>query len=292
VAQELKAERIIKVQHHHAHIVSCMAENQIDGDVIGLAMDGTGYGLDGNAWGGEFLIVNATQFKRFGHLQYFALPGGEKAIHEPWRIGLSLLKQTYSNEWPDIASRLKLLPVENDIALLDQMIEKKINSPLSSGLGRLFDGVAAIMGLRHKVNFEGEAAMELEAKAKSTGDVLSFEILRNSDESYILDISTTICAIVDSIFAGKSVEETASAFHATIIAIFVAMSNEMRKATGIKRVALSGGCFQNRILLEGTITELKKNGFEVYCHSQVPANDGGMSLGQAVIAGSIMKKEK
>jgi hydrogenase maturation protein HypF len=292
VAKGLKAAGIIPVQHHHAHIVSCMAENQIDGDVIGLAMDGTGYGLDGNAWGGEFLIANATQFKRFGHLQYFALPGGEKAIHEPWRIGVSLLKQAYDKSWPDIASLLKLMPVESDIALLDQMIEKKLNSPLSSGLGRLFDGVAAIIGLRSKVSFEGQAAMELEAKAKSVGQVLPFEILHNYDESYILDMSKTIRAIVNNLFAGKSVEETASAFHTTLTAAFVDMSDEMRKLTGINRVALSGGCFQNRILLEGTITELKKNKFEVFYHSQVPANDGGVSLGQAVIAGSIMKKDK
>jgi len=292
VAQELKAARIIPVQHHHAHIVSCMAENQIDGDVIGLAMDGTGFGLDGNAWGGEFLIANTTGFQRFGHLQYFVLPGGQKAIHEPWRIGVSLLKQAYGNSWPEIASHLKLVPDQADRALLDRIIETKLNSPLSSGLGRLFDGVAAIMGLRSKVSFEGQAAMELEEKAKAAGLVFPFEILRNPDDSCILDTSATIRAIAENIFSGKSLEETASAFHATLTAAFVAMSGEMRTLTGINRVALSGGCFQNRILLEGTVAELKKNNFDVYCHSQVPANDGGVSLGQAVIAGSIMNKEK
>jgi hydrogenase maturation protein HypF len=148
------------------------------------------------------------------------------------------------------------------------------------------------MGLRRKVSFEGQAAMELEAKAKSAGVVLPFEILRNPDESYILDVSAAIRAIVENMFSGKSIEEIASAFHATLTAAFVALSGEMRKLTGINRVALSGGCFQNRLLLEGTMAELKKNGFDVYCHSQVPANDGGVSLGQAVIAGSIIKKEK
>jgi hydrogenase maturation protein HypF len=292
VAQELKEVRIVHVQHHHAHIVSCMAENQIDGDVIGLAMDGTGFGLDGNAWGGEFLIANSTQFKRFGHLQYFVLPGGEKAIHEPWRIGVSLLKQAYGQAWPEIASRLHLAPDQTDFELLDKIIETKLNSPLSSGLGRLFDGVAAIMGLRRKVSFEGQAAMELEAKAKSAGVVLPFEILRNPDESYILDVSAAIRAIVENMFSGKSIEEIASAFHSTLVAAFAAMSFEMRKLTGNNRVALSGGCFQNRVLLEGTVAELKKNSFDVYYHSQVPANDGGVSLGQAVIAGSMIKKEK
>jgi hydrogenase maturation protein HypF len=290
VAQELNAAGIIPVQHHHAHIVSCMAENQIDGAVIGLAMDGTGYGMDGNVWGGEFLIASATQFQRFGHLQYFVLPGGEKAIHEPWRIGVSLLRQAYGRDWTDIASRLNFVPDQTDLALLNQIMEKRLNSPLSSGLGRLFDGVAAIMSLRRKVSFEGQAAMELEAKAQSAGLALPFEILHNSNDSYILDMSSAIRAIVENIISGKSMEETASVFHATIIAAFVAMSLEMRKVTGINRVALSGGCFQNRILLERTVTELKKKYFEVYCHSQVPANDGGVSLGQAVIAASMLQK--
>jgi len=292
VAQELKEVRIVHVQHHHAHIVSCMAENQIDGDVIGLAMDGTGFGLDGNAWGGEFLIANLTQFQRFGHLQYFVLPGGQKAIHEPWRIGVSLLRQAYGKSWPEIASRLKLTPDQTNFELLDKIIETRLNSPLSSGMGRLFDGVAAIMGLRRRVSFEGQAAMELEAKAKSAGVVLPFEILRNPDESYILDVSAAIRAIVENMFSGKSIEEIASAFHSTLAAAFAAMSFEMRKLTGNNRVALSGGCFQNRVILEGTVAELKKNSFDVYYHSQIPANDGGVSLGQAVIAGSIIKKEK
>ena len=292
VAQELKEVRVVHVQHHHAHIVSCMAENQIDGDVIGLAMDGTGFGLDGNAWGGEFLIANATQFQRFGHLQYFVLPGGEKAIHEPWLSGVSLLRKAYGQAWPELASRLKFAPDQTNFELLDKIMETRLNSPLSSGMGRLFDGVAAIMGLRRKVSFEGQVAMELEAKAQLSGVVLPFDILRNSDDSYILNVSAAIRAIVENIFSGKSVEEIASAFHATLTAAFAAMSIKMRKLTGINRVALSGGCFQNRLLLEGTVTELKKKDFEVYYHSQVPANDGGVSLGQAVIAGSIIKKEK
>jgi hydrogenase maturation protein HypF len=148
------------------------------------------------------------------------------------------------------------------------------------------------MGLRRKVSFEGQAAMELEAKAGLAGIVLPFEILYNPDDSCILDMSSTIRAIVEYIFAGKSTEKIASAFHATLAAAFASMSIEMRKEAGINRVVLSGGCFQNRILLEGTITELKKKDFEIYYHSQVPANDGGVSLGQAMIAGSIVKKEK
>ena len=193
--------------------------------------------------------------------------------------------------WPDIASRLNFAPDQTDFALLDKIIETKLNSPLSSGLGRLFDGVAAIMGLRRNVSFEGQAAMELEAKAELVGKCCLLKYCTIPMNSYILDMSATIRAIVENIFSGKSMEEIASAFHATLTAAFVAMSIEMRKATGINCVALSGGCFQNRILLEGTVTELKKKDFEVYYHSQVPANDGGVSLGQAVIAGSIIKKK-
>ena len=148
------------------------------------------------------------------------------------------------------------------------------------------------MGLRRKVSFEGQAAMELEAKAKLAGKVLPFDILSNPDYSYILDVSTTIRAIVENMIFGKRIEEIASAFHATLTAAFAVMSVEMRKLTSINRVALSGGCFQNRILLEGTMSELKKNGFDVYYHSQIPTNDGGVCLGQAVIAGSMIKKEK
>jgi hydrogenase maturation protein HypF len=290
-ARGIKDARIVSVQHHHAHIVSCMAENQIDSDVIGLAMDGTGYGLDGNAWGGEFLIAGATQFKRFGHLRYFVLPGGQRVIQEPWRIAASLLKQAYGRSWPEVASRLKLVPDNINLQLLDQLMETRFNSPLSSGMGRLFDGVAALTGLRRKVSFEGQAAMELEAKVKSSGSILPFDLLRNPDDSYILDMSAAIRAMVENIFYGEKIEDTASAFHSTLTVAFASMSREMRDATGIDRVVLSGGCFQNRVLLEGTVAELQKNGFTVHYHSQVPTNDGGVSLGQAVIAASLIKKE-
>jgi hydrogenase maturation protein HypF len=290
-AGEFAAERIIRVQHHHAHIVSCMAENQIDGDVIGLAMDGTGYGPDGNAWGGEFLIANETGFQRFGHLQCIVLPGGEKAIREPWRIAASLLKMTYGPSWKEIARQLKLFPHQIQFDLFDKIIEGRIHSPLSSGMGRLFDGVAALIGLRSFVSFEGQAAMDLEAQATgSSGSPYPFEILRNSGQPFILDMSATIRAIVADLEAGRSMAAIAASFHQTLIHAFDAVAGEMRKATGLTRVALSGGCFQNKILLEGTIDKLRLSAFDVYYHRQVPANDGGISLGQSVVAASMIKK--
>ena len=292
-AQEFAADKIIKVQHHHAHIVSCMAENQIDGNVIGLSMDGTGYGLDGNAWGGEFLIADETGFQRFGHLQYTVLPGGEKAIREPWRIAISLLKTAYGQLWKDIAIKLNPVQDKSQLDLFDIIIDEKINSPLSSGLGRLFDGVAALIDSRKQVSFEGQAAMKLEMLATgSSGQPYPFDILRYNDKPYILDITAIIKAIVADLEAGQSRAKIAASFHQTLIDAFAVMAGEMRESTGLTRVALSGGCFQNKILLEGAIDKLRHSGFEVYCHSQVPANDGGISLGQAVIAASIIKKEK
>jgi hydrogenase maturation protein HypF len=290
-AEKMPADRIIHVQHHHAHIVSCMADNQIAGDLIGLAMDGTGYGLDGSAWGGEFLIANETGFQRFGHLRYLVLPGGEKAIHEPWRIAASLLKTAYGKSWRELAGRLSLVSDESTCELLDKMIECGINSPLSSGLGRLFDGVAALIGLRRTVSFEGQAAMELEAQASHiSGPPYPYDISRNINKPYILEVAPMIRAIVADIEAGKSKEHIAASFHQTLTDAFTAMVCKLQKATGLWRVVLSGGCFQNRILLEGSIDKLKRAGFEVYCHRQVPANDGGVSLGQAVVAASLIKK--
>jgi hydrogenase maturation protein HypF len=290
-AQTIAAERVIQVQHHHAHIVSCMAENQIDGDVIGLAMDGTGYGPDGNAWGGEFFIVSETGFQRFGHLQYLVLPGAEKAIREPWRIAASLLKTAYGASWKEIARQLNLIPDKTPMDLFDKIIDGKIHSPLSSGLGRLFDGIAALIGLCTHVSFEGQAAMDLEAQATgSSGSSFPYEILHNTGDPLILNMSPAIRAIVADVGARQNKAKIAASFHQTLINAFAAMAGEMRKVTGLTRVALSGGCFQNKILLAGVIDKLRISGFEVYCHRKVPANDGGLSLGQAVIAASMIKK--
>jgi hydrogenase maturation protein HypF len=268
-----------------------MAENQIEGKVIGLAMDGTGYGLDGNAWGGEFLIADETGFERFGHLQYIVLHGGEKAIHEPVRIAVSLLKTAFGPSWKEIARKFNLVSDKSRLELFDKIIDGKINSPLSSGLGRLFDGVAALIGSRKQVTFEGQAAMELEMLATgSSGQPYPFDILRNNGKPYILEISAIIKAIVADMETGQNNAIIAASFHQTIIDAFAAMADEMRKETGLNRVALSGGCFQNKILLEGSIDKLRRADFVVCCHKQVPTNDGGVSLGQAVVAASMIQK--
>jgi len=286
LAEDLTSSRIIRVQHHHAHIVSAMAENGIDGEVIGLAMDGTGYGLDGTVWGGEFLVADEANFTRIGHIMNYLLPGGEKAIREPWRIAVSLLKEAYGDNWPGVAEKLKIVPKKNYYEMMDRVMTHRFNSPVTSSLGRLFDGVAAILRIRQNVTFEGQAAMELEATAKSKiGIILPFDI-SNTDDVFCLDFSPMIRKIVDEIMAGRTKAEIAYSFHLTLPAAFRSMADAIRKRTGLNRVVLSGGCFQNRLLTEGTIAELEKAAFDIFFHEVLPSNDGCISLGQAVCAGA------
>ncbi|MEI6124956.1 MAG: carbamoyltransferase HypF [Pseudomonadota bacterium] len=290
IAESTKNMRVVNVQHHHAHIVSCMAENRLTGKVIGLAMDGTGYGLDKQIWGGEFLVADETAFTRSGHIKYFQLPGGEKAIHEPWRIGVSLLHEAYDGAWEKRADTLNLVPQKNNYAMMTAIMERKLNSPSTSSLGRLFDGVAAILGLRQKVGFEGQAAMELEGLARGTAGMLLPYAIDREGAMLLLNPFPAIKSIAEQCVSGRSAEELASAFHYTLQHAFIAMAEKIRSATGLNRVVLSGGCFQNRVLLEGCITGMLHEGFEVFTHHLVPSNDGGISLGQAVCAGAQIRQ--
>jgi len=291
-AGTLGASEVIAVQHHHAHIASCMAENGLSGDVIGLAMDGVGYGPDGQVWGGEVLVANEMDFRRAGHINYFLLPGGEKAIHEPWRTAAGLLRLSYGNDWQDVAKSLNIITDRQILDLMEKIMAGRINSPYTSSLGRLFDGVASIIGLRREVRFEGQAAMELEALAShAESPCLPFTIQKDN-ETLILDFAPTIKAIVEGKRAGQSQEALASVFHTTLVEAFTKMADTVRQESGLSRVVLSGGCFQNRFLLEGCVSSLTKAEFEVFTHQLIPANDGGISLGQAVIAGSRIKSNR
>ncbi len=286
LASMLGAKDVVRVQHHHAHIVSCMADNRIEGRVIGIAMDGTGYGEDGKIWGGEFLIADEAVYERSGYLKYMPLLGGDAAIRQPWRFAVSLLSQAYGDEWADVASLLGLVPVGYSYEILARIIAADMNSPLTSSLGRVFDGVASLLDLKRSVSFEGQAAMDLEAAARAGfGDILPYTIVRDGETS-ILDLIPAIRALVEGSLAGMDTSALASSFHATLIASFVDMADIVRDDTGIDRVVLSGGCFQNRILLEGCTEGLERNGFTVYTHRRIPANDGGVALGQAVVAGT------
>jgi hydrogenase maturation protein HypF len=287
----LGLKEIIRVQHHHAHVVSCMAENHVSGKVIGIAMDGTGYGEDGHIWGGEFLVADETGFKRAARLRYIPLPGGEAAIKQPWRTAVGLIWEFYRDKFSDVISLLGIVPDCFSVDSIEKILDAKVNSPLCSSLGRLFDGVASIIGLRRHVGFEGQAAMDLEAVAKrGSGDILPYELVTEGGVT-VVDPSPLVKAIIEGKLMGADMSQLASSFHITLVNILVDVAKRIRDVTGIDRAALSGGCFQNRILLEGCTHELEKEGFEVFTHQRVPANDGGISLGQAVIAGMRKKKE-
>jgi hydrogenase maturation protein HypF len=284
LAEELPHSQIIRVQHHHAHIVSAMAENGLSREVIGLAMDGTGYGPDGTAWGGEFLAADEIDFRRAGHIRPYMLPGSEKAVKEPWRVAASLLRESFGDTWRDVARRLPLKEKESHFDVLENMMVQGFNSPLTSSLGRVFDGVAAILGTRQAVSFEGQAAMELETLAAGrTKKSYPFELMREGDR-IVLDLRPLVRAIAEERIKGKAPTAIVAAFHRTIIGALVAMTVAVREQTGLGKAVLSGGCFQNRVLLEGTVRDLEKNGFEVYAHQMLPSNDGCIALGQAVVA--------
>jgi len=289
LAEELPHTQIIRVQHHHAHIVSAMAENGLSRKTIGLAMDGTGYGPDGTAWGGEVLIADEIDFQRAGHLRPYPLPGAEKAVKEPWRVAASLLRESFGEAWRDVARKLPLRDREGHFDVLENMMAQGFNSPLTSSLGRIFDGVAAILGTRQAVSFEGQAAMELETLATGqTKKRYPYEITTDGDKT-VLDLRPLVRAIADDMIKGKNPGATAAAFHRTIVRAIVAMTGAVREQTGLGQAVLSGGCFQNRVLLEGTVRELEKAGFEVFTHQMLPANDGCIALGQAIVAAAQLQ---
>lgn len=273
----------IPVQHHHAHIASCMAENNVVGKVIGVAFDGTGYGDDGNIWGGEFFVGDYSGFERRVHFKYVPLPGGETGIREPWRMALSYLIQSFGE------NKIPHLPFLDRIGaektgLVTQQIKKNIYTPLTSSAGRLFDAVSALLGLCDEIEYEGQAAIRLEKNAGvDDNGVYPYEIL--SDESgYQISFRQMIAAIADDVRRGREVSRISGAFHRTVAAVTTDVCLRLREETSVNRIALSGGVFQNRLLLGLTLDDLEKNGFEVFIHSRVPTNDGGISLGQAAIA--------
>ncbi|UCG61126.1 MAG: carbamoyltransferase HypF [Candidatus Zixiibacteriota bacterium] len=270
----------VAVQHHHAHLVSVMADNSISEPAIGIILDGTGYGTDGTIWGGEVIIGDAGSFERFAWLEPVAMPGGAAAIKEPWRMAISYLYHTFG---PEI-TKLDLPFLKNigakDIELLIQMIDKEINSPMTSSCGRLFDGVSAILGIRSEINFEAQAAVELEMTASEA--YITPGQASNASAERAIDVTNIIRAMLDGIARGTPVEELASLFHTTLAETFVVSAKRAREKSGINRVGLSGGVYQNRYFTSYIVERFKEEGFEVLQHRQVPPNDGGLALGQIV----------
>ncbi len=274
--------RHVGVQHHIAHVLSCMAENELSPPVLGVSWDGTGYGLDGTVWGGEFFLITNETVERVAHLRPFRLPGGDKAVKEPRRTALGLLYEIYGDR---IFKQKKLVTVAAfsaaEIAALKTMLAKKLNSPLTSSAGRLFDAVASLVGLRQQIHFEGQAAMELEfaLDGVDTDETYSLPLV-SRHPSLVLDWSLMTEAILSDVQNGVAIGKISAKFHHALAEAVVAVA----KRTGEPRVVLSGGCFQNRYLTERIVTRLREERFSPYWHQRVPPNDGGIALGQVVAA--------
>jgi hydrogenase maturation protein HypF len=279
----------VQVQHHHAHIVSCMAENHLEGPVIGLSFDGTGYGSDGKMWGGEVLAVETDQFERTASLSYVGMPGSAAAIKQPWRMAVSYLYDVFGDLIWDLNLPMLRQIGEKNVKIIIEMISKKINSPQTSSLGRLFDGVAAIVGIRDDVFFEGQAAMELEMVARDDRNA-RYDYEWVSGDFYRILPGPIIEGVVRDMEKGIHPSEISSKFHATLIHLFSQLCDVIRKERGLNRVVLSGGVFQNSLLLYGLKRALEQDRFQVFAHRLVPTNDGGISLGQAQVAAAVASK--
>jgi hydrogenase maturation protein HypF len=285
-AQERTGVELVGVQHHHAHVAACMAENHLDGKVIGIALDGTGYGTDGAIWGGEVLVTDYAGFERAAHFEYVPLPGGAAAIHEPWRMAVSYLAKHFGKDVEKLGLPFLAEIDSRKLSVVLQMMEREINSPRTSSCGRLFDAVAALVGLRGTVNFEAQAAVELEMAARDSGSEAAYPLDLNLHGA-IWQIGTKSLFewLVRDVRKQTNVAEISRKFHNGLALVLVEAAERIRERTKLNRVCLSGGCFLNALLLETMIAEMKERSFEVFFHTEVPAGDGGISLGQAVIAG-------
>jgi hydrogenase maturation protein HypF len=273
----------IGVQHHHAHIVSVMAENGIEGDVIGVSLDGTGFGLDGTIWGGEFIKANLRDFDRLAHLKKVPMPGSSMAIKEPWRMAMVYLSEAFGDEAIHLRIDLMKRIDFQKWDILKRAIEKKINTPWTSSMGRFFDAISSLLSIRDKVHYEGQAATELEIIADHRVKEEYPLRIHKDEKPMVIDLTEMIRGIVRDLIDGVSSSKISGKFHRTIGHLIVETCETIRSKQKLNRVVLSGGVFQNIFLLTLVTEGLKRSGFNVYTHHLVPANDGGISLGQAVI---------
>jgi hydrogenase maturation protein HypF len=270
----------IAVQHHHAHIAACMADNKLDDrQVIGLSFDGTGYGTDGKIWGGEILLASYADFERVAHLEYLPLPGGDSATRHPWRIAVGYAEALGL----DIEGLPFLDSVDREaLRIIRQQVQKKLNSPETSSMGRLFDAVSSMVAIRNEVSYEAQAAMELEVQSKAwlaEANPYPFEI-----EGGMIRLEKLLGSVIADIRENKPAGWVGARFHHAVTRMVVEFSEQLRRSNGIKEVVLSGGVWQNQVLLDLASGALKEKGFVVFTHQLTPANDGGLSLGQAAIA--------
>jgi len=287
-ALELDGLEKVGVQHHHAHIAACMAENHLRDKVIGVAFDGTGYGTDGQIWGGEFLVADLARFERRAHLRYVPLAGGDQAVREPWRAATSYLIDAFGEHtaWSELPLS-RAIPAKK-LELVQSMIHRRVNTIQTSSCGRLFDAVASILGLRHEVTFEGQAAIELEmAASQGVDERYPFELL--GTDLWEVDTRPVIAGIVADMKGRNQTGVISAKFHNTMAAVITEVCSRLRTEEELNRVCLSGGTFQNVYLLTRALAGLRARGFEVFLHSKVPPNDGGLSLGQAAIANHVVR---
>ncbi len=278
------AARRIAVQHHHAHVLSCVAEHACTEPVIGVAFDGAGLGTDGAIWGGEFLVVEGTTCRRAAHLAYVPLPGGDVAAREPWRMAVAHLTAAYGPELGPCGGGIAQRVTPSRLAFVQQMVARGVCSPPTSSMGRLFDAVAALMGVRDVAGFEGEAAMELEAMASpATSLAYRFATVTDTDV-WTIDAAPVIRRIAADTAAGRSRGDIARAFHGAVADMIAAVAAGIARQTGVRRVALTGGVFQNALLSRLAAHAVAAQGLAVLEHHAIPCNDGGLSLGQALFA--------
>jgi len=298
-ALSLKGVKLVGVQHHHAHIVSCMVENEVKDKVIGISFDGLGYGTDGTIWGGEILIADWKGFERVGHLRYVPMPGGAAAIEKPYRMAFGFLYSFFGENYRDLKIDFLKFLDETEVNIMKRQIDKKINSPLTSSCGRLFDAVSSLTRIKDEIDYEGQAAVELEMVADpSIEESYPFEIQakdegRRTRGEYrlVIDTKPIIEGVVRDLENGVSVSIIAAKFHNTVMEFVLDICKRIRERKALNKVVLSGGVFQNVYLLTNLPRRLEREGFEVFIQKKVPANDGGISLGQVVVANEICKDE-
>jgi hydrogenase maturation protein HypF len=277
----------LAVQHHHAHLASCLAEHGLDEPAIGATFDGSGYGTDGTIWGGEFLVGNCQRFRRAAHLRPVAMPGGEQAVREPWRMALSYL----------LDAGVEPTPLERDVPApalrtARRLVERRAFAPLTSSAGRLFDAVAALAGIRHRVSYEGQAAIELEGLATTADADGAYPfVLTDTATTTQIDCRALIAAVTRDATSGVTPDRIARRFHSTLVEIIARTCDRIRSDTGVSLVALTGGVFQNALLTAETVARLSADGFRVLRHRRVPPGDGGLCLGQLAVAAASENDE-
>ncbi len=288
ISDSLKVRNKVAVQHHHAHIASILAANKTEGPVIGVAFDGTGYGIDGNIWGGEFMIVDGAEFQRVAHFNYLGMPGGEKAVEEPWRMAFSLIYRYLGEDVFKQDLELLKLYSEDRYDLMVKMLKNNINSPLTSSVGRLFDAVSSILGICHKVKYEAQAAIELEqlATKSQASSFYNFDLIEKEGILRVSHLNLVNGLLLD-LKNGLPKEDIARKFHNSLVVLTVKIINRISHEHKIRDVVLSGGVFVNKLLFNSIKQKLEDSGYNLLVNTEAPVNDLGICLGQAYIASRI-----